>query len=83
MRRQEDQAPPQRLREVKDVSVVCIAEVKLRGRRWMEDGSNVELMLLTSNSCIHLSKTQGFGEGFATPSLKIAPESLVASDFSL
>lgn len=39
----------------------------------------MELMLLTSNLCIHLSKTQGF----ATLSLKIGPEGLVASDVSL
>lgn len=45
----------------------------------MENGSNVELMLLTNNLSIHLSKTQGF----ATPALKIGPESLVVSDVSL
>lgn len=45
----------------------------------MGNGSDVELILLTSNSCIHLSKTQGF----ATPPLKIGPEGLVASDISL
>lgn len=58
------------------MSVVCclLSEVELRGRRQMGNRSDVELMLLTSNSWI---------QGFETPSLKIAPEGLVASDVSL